>query len=609
MVDRAQRNPWRKLVGGLLLNICVGVIFAFGTLSPGFQRLTGATADQAAVIGLAGDVGLWLNVIPGLLREHLGDVICFSVGAVLLIGGTIATCALLEMGHTPYLSVAVTWGCMGHGFCWLYCTNLFTNVKSWRHEARGYVVGSMQAFFGMSGTIMVSIYNCGVFTGTRLVEFIVFEVVLTLLLVCLARFLCVIDVKHLGVINPLALRRFRAVASYVVCLLAFVVITSLADQTSWNAYAIVASLICFGPVLLTVFPEDKTSASPALEEVVQTLDEPLLEASSSSPKTPTAALTASNPSSPATQPTGSTVSFADEGTDAKSTVSRALLEEAAAAAETTVQTLPPPPPPVEEEKEPLAAIAKEHWVEFWTLFIAFGAITGGAIATSNSMVAVVQSTRSCQYEHLATNCLTLLTASDAFARMIGGVLINMDYCDGNVVLAVGALLIGASHTIFSAAHHVKNGPYNSTDGNLFLIAAVMAGLANGSAWTSCPWLVSARFGSVRYGENFGTMTFAAVVGVLIFVKAILPLNDDPSDDDYVKMKCHYDDDDEHMDACYGAYCYATFHRSIQGAGLVAFCIACDLERKRRGIRLPCFAFFPKKEVPAAVDEENGVLAK
>ena len=102
-------------------------------------------STDAAVIGLAGDVGLWLNLVPGLLRDRLGDAISFSIGAVLLIAGTIATVALLEMGSVDSLAVAVTWGALGHGLCWLYCTNLFTNVRSWKAESvGGYVVGSMQ---------------------------------------------------------------------------------------------------------------------------------------------------------------------------------------------------------------------------------------------------------------------------------------------------------------------------------------------------------------------------------------------------------------------------------------------------------------------------------
>jgi len=519
------------------------------------------------------------------------------------VGGTIATCALLESKEKAnWLSVAVTWGTVGHGFCWIYCTNLFSNVTSWRHEARGYVVGSMQAFFGMSGSIMISIYSSDVFEETRLVEFLIFAVVVTLGLTVLARCLALADVQSLGRLDALSLKRFRAVAIYVVILLSFVVITSLADQTSWSAYAIIASLICLGPVLCYVFPYEQQRPKENDDDddhqfILLDDGEPLL------PATTKSSLTRSKRSEPSldsavTSPSSvdsSDVddrSFSDEG-DAASTVVvdtppakkkkiPTLLSGALSPSPppppplTTTKVIPAPPPVPPPPKDQLACISSRHTVEFWTLFVAFGVVTGGAIATSNSMVAIARSLRTCQYAHLSTASLTLLTASDAFARMIGGVVINAEVCDGNVVLAAGALLIGASHTVFSAAHDVSGGPYSSTDSFLFLIASAMAGLANGAAWTSCPWLVSARFGTQRYGENFGIVTFAAIVGVMLYVKAVLPLGDAPTDDD--TFHCHDHDDD--TPACYGAHCFYVFHRSIQAAALVAFVLALDLERKR-----------------------------
>ena len=199
----------------------------------------------------------------------------------------------------------------------------------------------------------------------------------------------------------------------------------------------------------------------------------------------------------------------------------------------------------------------------------------------------------------------MLTACDAFARMIGGVLINTGVCDGNVVLAFGALLIGSAHTIYSAAHDVTGGPYSSTDGYLFLVASAMAGLANGSAWTSCPWLCAKRWGHTRYGENFGLVTFAAIVGVLIFVKAVLPLGDKPTDDDDYRSWCnHMMDDDDDNPACYGAHCFYVFHRSIQGAALVSFVLACQMELKRQGV----FSYMTKK-LPSYGAETDDVVAE
>jgi len=527
---------FRKLVGGYLLNVCVGSIFAYGRLAPGFARLTGSTAAQAAVIGLAGDVGIWLNIIPCTARDRFGDRFGFGVGALLVGVGISSTCVALSFG-AHFAVVAVTWAVVGHGFCWLYCTNLISQVTSWEADARGYVVGSLQAFFGISGAVFVSIYDSldddddddgeG---GKTLVQFLAFVGVLTLGVAALARRLAAgaPPMPMGGTLDALSRRRFHFVAAYVVGLLFFVVVTSLADQASWASSVIVASLLLLGPLLLGCFREDdEEDLSHQQQHHHQGQQQHQQQQHHHQERD-------HHPS--------------EEGV----VVARKR-----------------------GFREPLAAVSSKHRVDFWELFVAFGCCVGGAIATSNSMGALARSLRRCDSDDLGTASLTLLTSSDAFARMVSGIVVNRGLCDGNVVVAISALLIAASHTAYSAAHP-------DASKALFLAASSMAGLANGAAWTACPWLCAARFGTNRYGDNFGLATFSAVLGVFLFVKAVLPLNDTPRDD---RIDCpgrdDDGDDDDNARTCYGARCFAPFHRAIQAAGLAAFVLALDLERRRR----------------------------
>ena len=48
-------------------------------------------------------------------------------------------------------------------------------------------------------------------------------------------------------------------------------------------------------------------------------------------------------------------------------------------------------------------------------------------------------------------------------------------------------------------------------GSAFYVAAALAGLADGAAWTACPWLVARMFGTAHYGNVFGLACFGAAV--------------------------------------------------------------------------------------------------
>ena len=549
---RRYEAPWLKLVGGLGIAVSVGAIFSFGALSPAFMKLTHSTSEQAASIGLGGNVGFGLYLIPGLSFDRYGTRFGFMVGVCLLILGFGATCAALSVGAN-YLVVAVTWAAAGHAMAWLLCTNLLSNVKSWKPEARGYAVGSLQSFFCMSAPLFISIWENKIFDSTRLVPFLAFIVVWTLIFVSIA-VICgggSDDLLNSGIFDARAAKRFSRLQVYIAALLLLIVATGLAQQTQWASYTIVAAIIFGVPAVL--FLSDRTHSDDDLE-----------------------------------------------GDD--------VVDKALSKKEEEVKPLEEPLllVPKEEEsptQEPLAALGPQ-WMEFWELFLIFGILTGGALSTSISMVSIARSVGTCEYKTLAAFSLTLLTASDAFARMVGGVVINAKFADGSVVLAVGALFLGASHTAFSAAHGLSlhEGPYSTGNSFLFLAAAAMSGLADGCAWTSCPWLTQARFGATRYGNNFGIVTVAAVVGIIVFIKAVLPIGDQPDDDDdyYLVAYNHtYNDtytifnsshhpnsyncasiDDDDDKSCYGGRCFSVFHRTCQATALVAFVCALDLERRR-----------------------------
>ena len=535
---------WLKLFGGLLLSLCVGGISSFGSLSSSFQRMSGSTAGQVAAVGLAGDCGLFFSYLPGFAMDRLGRRFGFIVGSLLVAFGFGSTILALAL-RANYLFLVATWFLVGHGFAWLFCTNLLSNVTSWKHEARGYAVGALQSFFGMSGPFFIAVYENIVFDSKKLVPFLIFMASLTLLAVAHASYCgggLMLTTTEEGRLDKDATRRFQRICVYVVLVLLLIVSTSLAEQTLWNSYLILAVFL-FGLYPVIFFGETTTSRVVVVEDR-NTTREPFIIFDDD-----------------------------DEDEEGDDFFPRGEEEDNFVVGKGE-----------EDSEEPLACLGPLR-VEFWELFLTFGVLVGGALSTSNSMSSITMSLPTCQYGKLSSAALTLSTASDAFGRLISGVLINTNVCDGSVVLAAGALALGAAHTAYSAAHAVT-GPYSSGDGFLFLVASSLNGFADGTAWTACPWLCADRFGTKRYGDNFGLATLSAIFSFVMIVLVVLPVGQtDNYDEEKMLRRCHdsspiYEDDDRQQ-ACYGGKCFFYFHRTIQAASVLALICALDMERRRR----------------------------
>ena len=532
---------WYKLAGGLGMAVSVGAVFSFGALSPEFMKLTNCSSEEASSIGLAGLVGFGFYVLPGLSFDRFGTRFGFIVGVCLAILGLGGASVALVL-RSSYVVVAIFWACAGHAMAWLLCANLLSNVKSWEPGARGYVVGSLQAFSGASAPLFIGIWRSDLFGAKSLVPFLLFILAWTLCSVAIAVLTGggTDDLQEAGIFDAKSKHRFYRLQLYIAALLVLIVAAGLATQTQdWASYVIVAALFAGVPAVLFLFREKRSQLDDRVKDPHEDVD--------------------------------------DKDKDEAVITLAAPVEEGGG----LVEPLLPSPP---QDIEPLAALGP-LWIEFWELFLVFAILTGGALSTSISMVSIARSLGTCEFATISAFSLTLLTASDAFARMSGGVLINSKTLDGSLVLAAGALFLGASHTAFSAAHglNLHQGPFSTPRAYLFLAAAAMSGAADGFAWSACPWLTQARFGAARYGNNFGIVALAAIIGQTLFLKAIQPIGDVPSDDDDrhpSSFRCATIDDDDD-ESCYGGNCFSVFHRTCQAAALVALLGALDLERRRR----------------------------
>ena len=64
-MEDAEAAAWRSFLGGLYVNAGVAPMFAFGAMSSSFTRVIGCGDGETNLIGVAADLGLWLNIYRG----------------------------------------------------------------------------------------------------------------------------------------------------------------------------------------------------------------------------------------------------------------------------------------------------------------------------------------------------------------------------------------------------------------------------------------------------------------------------------------------------------------------------------------------------------------
>ena len=68
----AEAAAWRSFFAGLYVNAGVAPMFAFGAMSTSFTRVVGCSDGETNLIGVAADLGLWLNIVPGMVYDRVG---------------------------------------------------------------------------------------------------------------------------------------------------------------------------------------------------------------------------------------------------------------------------------------------------------------------------------------------------------------------------------------------------------------------------------------------------------------------------------------------------------------------------------------------------------
>uniref|UniRef100_A0A7S2V0H0 Nodulin-like domain-containing protein n=1 Tax=Fibrocapsa japonica TaxID=94617 RepID=A0A7S2V0H0_9STRA len=154
-------SRWASLGAGFLLAAFAGTGYAFGIFSPSLQKALQYDQEDIDMVASAGQVGMHLALVTGLLMDYCGQRITLAVGALLIFGGF----QLLYLSATLVIpssvaSISLFYFAAQLGCSALGITTISVAIKNFPFRDRGKVAGLAKAYFGISSSVFAELYYC-----------------------------------------------------------------------------------------------------------------------------------------------------------------------------------------------------------------------------------------------------------------------------------------------------------------------------------------------------------------------------------------------------------------------------------------------------------------
>mmetsp|Transcript_111208 Transcript_111208/g.309712 ORF Transcript_111208/g.309712 Transcript_111208/m.309712 type:complete len:564 (+) Transcript_111208:109-1800(+) len=538
---RALWNRWVSLAAGVYLMVIAGPVFSFGSISNAVQQQLDATEHQKQLISTAGNVGLWTNVVGGLVFDSFGARPTMLAGALLAACGYACMyLALVQRWHP--LAAAAAWAVVGHGSGWLYISTLFANVKNFLPAERGFVVGTMSCFFGVSATIMIAVLDGCIggsiatdgtcvngFLGGSVTGYIGFLAVVVSVVGIVGALLTHVEERTSTAGDDRANLRFNLLLAGVLALVAFIcgsniyALTMSPSLRTWANFVLFALLAPFLALPFAAGPAQSGNGSNTEPEASKDLmDE------------------GRSPFVPKEVPEKAKEDQVDEG--GTSLMPKEVPEKAP-----VMCVLP-----MMEGMGPSEVVCTKR---FWALWFVFGVTVGTYIMTLNNMVSIAASR---DVGALAGHmCVVLATSSDTFSRFVSGFVVGKGL-PPTLLLACGPILMcsGQLALIFGGSAIP------------LYIACVPLGLSDGIMWTLGPLLTGKAFGLRSSGRNFGLIVLSAATFALLLLLGLEP----------TVYSAHLQPGES---VCHGAGCFGLTHGVTAGLNVSAVLTAALLHLWQR----------------------------
>jgi len=456
-------NRWLTLTAGIFAMLCTGPIFTFGAIHNSIKAMLATSELQVQLIGVAGDIGLWTKVFPGLAFDLLGARATMLGGAVLTGLGYLLMYSALLNQWSPMV-VAGAWFLAGEGSGFVYTSALFSSTKNFAPAERGMVTGVLACSFGTSATVFGSLLGGCLggrvdaggechegFLGGSVTNYMLLLGFVVPAVTILAALGTQVREGHAAGAGDRIGHRFTMLLIGLSALIAVVFSKNLVEKLvdpsikTWANYLILA--------LLAVFLCLPIGAGPARAQA---------------PKAAAADAEAAS------------------GNESASTSSSSAAADAAASTGRSA------------ECQPL----------FWSHFVAFGITVGVDLMTLNVLSAIATARG---MEHGAAGPLVVVQMGfDTMGRLASGFLVGRLRLTHLLVLAPALSAIGQ---ILLAG---------GSSAGLYIACATL-GLSDGIMWTMGPLFVGKAFGLEHVGRNFGITVLSAALFQASFSLGLEPL--------------------------------------------------------------------------------------
>ncbi|CAN0900748.1 Protein NUCLEAR FUSION DEFECTIVE 4 [Linum grandiflorum] len=458
-------SKWAATVAGIWIQCVVGATYTFGIYSSVLKTTQGYDQSTLDTVSVFKDIGANAGILSGLLYSFVttapstggggGPWVVYAVGAVQCFVGYFMMWASVVglIRPLPVPAMCLFMWLAAHAQTFFNTANVVTGVHNFG-DYGGTIVGIMKGFLGLSGAILIQLYNvvCKDRPSRFLLLLAITPTVTSLLLMLL--------VRNYDTTSPADKHHVNSFSAFALSIAAYLATLILLDNVVTIPYWV--RTLSFLLLLFLLITSPLTIALKAHHRDSDILARALLEASGAK-----------------NQP---------------------LLPQAEAANNNDDDI-------VVNDHENVNMVQALCRVDFWLLFLAVFCGLGSGVAAINN---ISQVGHSLGYTTVETNSLVSLWSIWNFLGRFGA-----GYISDTLLYKGGwgrPLLMVATLATMAMGHMVIASGMPAC----LYVGSVLVGSSYGSQWSLMPTICSEIFGVAHMGTIFNTIAVASPLGSYVF---------------------------------------------------------------------------------------------
>ena len=509
---RRRISRFRVLAAGLILELCGGSIYIVSLYLHQLETLwfpgDPLSLEKAESLAFACNLGNWIPIAGIFYDWRYGGPRNTVLAACLLtfVGyGGLWLCSV-HMPEGGYSTAArlwllrVLWFTWGHGSSYFDCACITTTAHNFSRE-RGSAMGVVKALYGLSGSLLTQPYVCFFRRPGGAAAFLAFLAVgLSSLGACAAPFVKTVQFSRAMMNADQPTRRLRLAVVAILALALMLAATGV--LRSLNLLSRTMSYVTLGVATAGVIGLTSVSFGSSVSTAHCALLPPAGEDGL--------------PASPARTSDGASVNTATraetDGSGNASSGDGAVVRwggpPAGACDDSHVEVLTPAPAASLTDETVWTTLRTSN---FWLIFIAFFAGTGGGLVLTNhiSFIVLAQLGHGKRDEAARTtdSLISLFSVFNCIGRLAAGMGSDLlrRVITRPFLFSIACILMGLCHAMLLFARFTI----------LIFAATITGGLAYGAFWSLLPTLVGELFGLTAFASTYMAYSLATSSASLV----------------------------------------------------------------------------------------------